>query len=716
MTKSFHSPYWYRVKDKRPRLRSQARFFRTEYRGDIWYVLQDRSSGRFHRFSPASHFIASLLDGKRTLEEVWHTACDVLSDEETLTQDEILQLLSQLHNADVLYADGAPDITEMVERGQKQRMKKKMMSVLNPLAVRIPVLDPEGFLKLTMPLVRPLLSLPGLIAYLALLIYGAILLATNWGGLTDNVLDRVLSTESLLLLLVTYPVVKAIHELGHAYTITRWGGEVHEIGIMFLVFLPVPYVDASDSLSFSSKWRRAFVASAGILVELGLAAIAMIVWANAEGGLVRAFAFNTMLIGGMSTLLFNGNPLLRFDGYYVLSDLIEIPNLGGRSNQYIGYLIQRRMLGIKDAKNPATARGEPVWFFFYAIAAFIYRLFITAAIILLVSAKFFSLGIILALWSLVLMFGVPIAKQIWFLVASPKLRGRRGRAMGIVGGVLGVLVAALVLVPLPYATLAEGVVTIPGEGAVHANGDGVVARINVEQGDRVEPGQVLAELTDPLLNARVDLLRATVNEIALRRASLSVGDPAAARIALAEQEHAQADLDLARERQQNLTIRAAVGGRVAMIETTDLPGQYVERGQLLGYVSGFRDPVIRAVVSESDVDIVRQRTRSIEVRFVSDPRDALDARIVREIPALEASLPSLALATRGGGRIVLDPGDSTGRRTLQNLLHLDLMLMHPHEFDTVGERVLIRFTHDPTPVAQRIYRRARQVFLKHFNV
>lgn len=716
MSKSFHSPHWYRVKDKRPRLRSHARFFRTEYRGQIWYVLQDRGSGRFHRFSGASYFIASLLDGQHTLDEIWQIAGDALSDEDALTQDEILQLLSQLHNADVLYADGAPDIVEMVERGQKMRRKKRVMSFLNPLAVRIPLLDPEGFLKVTMPLVRPLFSIFGLIAYLALLAYGGTLVVTHWGGLTENVLDRVLSAESLLLLLVTYPVVKAIHELGHAYSITRWGGEVHEIGVMFLVFMPVPYVDASDSLSFPSKWRRAFVAAAGILVELGLAALAMIIWVNAEGGLVRAFAFNTMLISGVSTLFFNGNPLLRFDGYYVLSDLLEIPNLAARANQYIGYLVQRYALGVKDARNPATARGERSWFVLYGISAFIYRIFITAAIILLVSSRFFSLGILLAIWSVVLMFGVPLAKQLWFLLASPKLRDRRTRALGVVLSAVGGLCALLFLVPLPYSTIAEGVVWVPGDGAVHAEEGGVVTAVSVRQGQAVEPDQILIRMEDPLLAARVDLLKATVAETGLRRASMAVSDPAAARIAASELEHAQADLALAKERQQALDIRAGISGRIALIETTDLPGRFVNKGQLLGYISSFSDPVIRAVVPEQDADFVRQRTRGIDVRFVTQPENSYVARVIREVPALEASLPSLALATQGGGNIVLDPGDSSGLRTLQNLLHLDLKLDKSHDFETIGDRVLIRFAHDPMSLGERVYRRIRQVFLRQFNI
>src|SRR6266700_3652649 len=117
---------------------------------------------------------------------------------------------------------------------------------------------------------------------------------------------------------------------------------------MFLVFMPVPYVDASSSASFREKWRRALVGSAGIIVELLLASFALFVWLDAEEGLVRGFAYNVMLIGGISTVLFNGNPLLRFDGYYVLADLLEIPNLADRSKKYIGHLLIRYIFGVKD--------------------------------------------------------------------------------------------------------------------------------------------------------------------------------------------------------------------------------------------------------------------------------------------------------------------------------------------------------------------------------
>lgn len=714
MSKSYHSSSWYRVANKAPRLRNHASFFRTHYRGQLWYVLQDRTTGRFHRFSPSAYFVISMLDGTRTLDDVWSIANHQL-DSESLSQDEIIRLLGQLYTADVLHGDGIPDIEEMVTRGDKQTRKKRITSVLNPLALRLPLFDPDGFLKITTPLVAPFISRFGALIYIALLVYSSTLLVTHWEALSANILDRVLSAESLFLLLVTYPIVKAIHELGHAYTITKWGGEVHEVGLMFLIFIPVPYVDASDSLRFQNKWQRALVGGAGILVELGLAAIAMIVWVNAEGGLVRAFAFNTMLIGGASTLFFNGNPLLRFDGYYVLSDLIEIPNLGNRANQYLGYIAQKSV-GVKDAKNPATAPGEPAWFIGYGIAAFLYKIFITTVIIMLVSGKFFSLGIILAVWSVILMFFVPLSKHVWFILTSPKLLRRRTRALAIIGAVLSIILAAVLFVRFPYSVVAEGVVSIPGSERVHAQADGVIEDVLVNAGRETQEGTVLIRMSDPLLNARVRLLEASKTEIERRFASQNLTDPASARIAKAELEHVEADLALARERSDNLEIRAPSEGTVVFIDPADMVGRFVRQGTLLGYVTSFEDPTIRTVVAESDADIVLRENKGVEARMISRPDDVFEMRIKREVPALDAELPSLALATSGGGKIVIDPTDPSGRRALGSYLHLDLIPTESLAVETIGERVFVRFALEYRSLAERLYRRIRQVFLRQFEI
>ena len=428
MSESPFSPAWYRCAGLKPQLRSHARIHRHEYREELWYVLEDLSSGRFHRFTPPTYFVIGLMDGSLTVEEIWRHALEELG-EDAPTQGEMIQLLAQLHGSDALQTDVPPDVLELFTRHNRQRRAKWKQRLLNPLAVRIPLFDPERFLVRLMPLVRPLFGWFGAALWLSVVALGLASLLAHWSELTEDVADRALSVTNLFALWLVYPLVKALHEFGHAFATKRWGGEVHEIGIMLLVLFPVPYVEASSASAFQSKWQRMLVGAAGILVELFLAALAMLVWVNVESGVVSTVAYNVMLIGAVSTLFFNGNPLLRFDGYYVLADAIEMPNLAMRSKRYLAYLVQHYLFGVSDAKSPATRRDERAWLLLYGVASFCYRMFIMFFIVLFVAGKYFIIGALLAVWAVVMQIVVPFAKMLSFLVTSPQLRRSRARAV-----------------------------------------------------------------------------------------------------------------------------------------------------------------------------------------------------------------------------------------------------------------------------------------------
>src|SRR5262249_19576740 len=191
-----------------------------------------------------------------------------------------------------------------------------------------------------------------------------------------------------------------------------FGGTTHEFGIMFIVFAPMPYVDASAASEFRSKWHRVIVGASGMLVEVFVAALALHVWLAVEQGLVRALAFNVMLIAGVSTVLFNGNPLLRYDGYYILCDIIEIPNLATRATRYWGYLVTRYAFRQEDQEFAGT-RGERVWLFLYAPASFLYRQIVIFAIAIFIASEYAAFGIAVALWSLMTGVVMPAAKALW---------------------------------------------------------------------------------------------------------------------------------------------------------------------------------------------------------------------------------------------------------------------------------------------------------------
>ncbi|TFH41932.1 MAG: peptidase M50, partial [Lysobacterales bacterium] len=363
MSGSLFSPHWYRVAELTPRIRSHAQFRRHHYRGQLWYVLDDRASGRHHRFTPAAYHFIARFDGTQKVQDAWDATTSRLGDDAP-TQDEAIQLMGQLHSADVLQCDVPPDTEELFSRYQREQRQKWKKRLMNPLAVRIPLVDPDRFLDTWLPIVRPFFGWIGLLIWAGIVSTGVVLAVTHWKELSAHAASQALSPMNLVLLVFVYPIVKGLHEFGHGFATKVWGGEVHEMGIMFLVFMPVPYVDATASASFPEKSRRISVSAAGMMVELGLAALCMFLWLQIEPGIVRDIALNVMLIGGISTLLFNGNPLLRFDGYYIFSDAIDVPNLGSRANKYIAYLAQRFLCGVRGAQSPANAPGEARWFFF----------------------------------------------------------------------------------------------------------------------------------------------------------------------------------------------------------------------------------------------------------------------------------------------------------------------------------------------------------------
>lgn len=709
------STSWYRVCDLRPELRSHTDIQRQSFRGKRWYVIQDRASGRHHRFTPEAYLVISLMDGERTVEQIWSIACEELGDDH-LTQNEMIKLLAQLHHSDILRGDRSPDLREMAVRAEKQARRKLLQRFINPLAVRLPLLDPDRFLKHTLPFVRPLFSWVGLLLFLCVVFTAALLAAANWSALTENIADRILATESLLLLLVTYPFVKALHELGHGYAAKVRGGEVHEVGLMFLVFIPVPYVDASASSAFPNKWHRALVGAAGMLVEIFLACLALFVWLNAEPGLIRAFAFNIMVIGGVSTVLFNGNPLLRFDGYFVLSDLIEIPNLATRSNRYLGYLIQRYLFGVEEAVSPVTASGESRWFLFYSIASFLYRILITLTIILFVASEYFVVGVVLGIWAGLMIFVWPAMKMLGFLFSSPVLREKRPQALAVSGLLSFALVTMLTLVPVPFATVTEGVIWAEREAVIHVSADGIVEEILVEPNAIVGPGEPLLRMTDPLMPARVRVLRAELNELQARYAALQIIDRAEARLIAEQVKHAKAELAINLQREEEMVVLSPAGGSVLLLNPQDLVGKFFRKGTSLGYVTNLDDPSVRVVIPQNAIDLVRDQTFQISVRPAENFSAMRSATVRHELPFVTTALPSVALSTQGGGQIPVDPGDSEGMTALEMLYQLELEIDDPATAGGVGSRVYVRFGHGYEPLAFQAYRRIRQLFLKRFNV
>ncbi len=709
------SSSWYRVAGLRPQLVGHARIHRHRYRDEIWYVLQDRASDRHHRFSPAAYLLIGLMNGERTVQELWDAACTRLGDE-TPTQDDVIQLLAQLHAADALQCDVPPDAAELFERHERLERRRVLSRVASLFAWRFPLVDAERLLRPLAPLARALFSPAGAVLWLLWVGAGLVLAAVHWHDLTHDLLDRMLAPQSVLVFVLLFPLLKALHELGHGMAVKAFGGEVHEIGVMLLVITPVPYVDASGASSFRGKWQRIVVGGAGMAVELALATGALIVWLLAESGLVRLLAYNAIMIAGLSTILFNANPLLRYDGYYMLADFLEIPNLRGRASRYLGYLCERYLFGRQGAEVVPSTAGERAWFVFYAVTSFVYRMLVVVAIILFLGEKLFLLGVLFAAVGAVGWVLVPIAKGLVYFASSPRIRTVRLRAITVTVLLIALVGAGLGLVPVPFRSRSEGVIWVPEEALVRASADGFISRVMVEPGSRVTQGQPVIELRDPVLPARVAELEARRTELLARYDEQWPTDRARAGVIREDLAYVTQQIAEMRQRMADLTVRVAADGTFVVAVPEDLPGRFVRKGELLGYSVESETVTVRTVVSQAAIDLVRQRTTRVDVRLAERLDDVVPAVIRRAVPGASEQLPTTALGMAGGGQIAVDPRDGRGVTAIERVFQVDLELpVRPHFLNT-GGRAYVRFDHGREPLLVQWYLATRQLFLARFNV
>ena len=557
----------------------------------------------------------------------------------------------------------------------------------------------------------------GLLLWLTVTGAALLIVGTHWQELTNNIIDRVLSADNLLVMAFCYPLVKIVHELGHGYAAKAWGREVREMGVMLLVLFPVPYVDASAASALPDKWKRALVGAAGIIAELFLAGLAALLWVVLEPGLARSVAYNIMLIAGISTVLVNGNPLLRFDGYYILADLIEIPNLGTRANRYWGDLVNRHVFRTHGMQPFDATPGEKRWFLIYAPAAFVARMVMLFGIAMMVASRFFLLGVLIALWTLWTGVGLPLWKMFAHVFTSPQLHRNRGFAVRLTLGAVMALALVLFVLPAPHHVNAQGVVWLPDQAHVRAGTDGFVTRVAVPEGADVRPGQLLVETTQPSLETDVAKLDWRLQELRAEADSELGGDMVKRRISQLELDEADHRLGIQRQRQGELRLLARAAGRfvLAKAPAPDLPGRHVRQGELIGYVTPGHADVIRIVVPQDDIDLVRRKLRGVRYRIAALPGATYDGAGVREVPGGTRELPSEALALGNGGPLPIDPTDASRRKAINRVFLFDVSL--PRELRQVpfGTRVHVRFQLGWEPIGWQIGRRLRQLLLSQFN-
>ncbi|MFA6043823.1 MAG: biotin/lipoyl-binding protein [Phycisphaerales bacterium] len=721
------SDLWYKVGPTRPTVSPHAQVIRQRMGERASYVIEDPAGGQFYRLSEPAYFFLGMLDGRRTVDDAWQ-GCNAQMGDEAPTQRECVELLSRLQLFGLLSGD-LPLASDMIEQRRRDIASRKIAQRTGRgLTPTIPVWNPEPMLEQAAQIIRGVFSWPALIAWVVLVMVAFYRVFIARDELLSQ-LNSLLEPANLPLIGAVFILLRAWHELGHACATKAMGGRCTEIGLIFVVYLlPFPYCDASSAWRFPEVYRRVLVSMGGILFESVPAAIAAIIWSYqdpASAGAVRAICYYTMLISGVTTLVFNLNPLLRYDGYYAMSDMLGIPNMSQRANELWGFLWRRYVLKLTGLRPPAVrSRGEFATLLAYAALSWPYRIFILFSIILVLwsSPQYLTLGMVMAVIAGTVWGVYPVLKGAWFLLTSPKLLGRRARALSIIGGTLAGVLIFGGLIPMPAAGYATGTIEPVVNEPVRAGEEGFIDEVLVTPGQVVKKGDVLIRMRNVEIAAGLAGARAAVERAKADADAASSASPTQRMLAQSALEEAQNQLLHLEERGVALTVVAPTDGTIAQpgslgVPLESLPGRFMRRGTLFASVVSADTLIVRCLVPDTEHAYIfgtqaGQETSgtptraSVRVRGRSWTQVA--AKVTRVAAAGSKVLDREQLGSDAGGELMLDPSDPQRRQTLASQFLVELKPLKQPAGWQPGLRARVRLSVPAAPLLVQGWRWARQ--------
>ena len=717
------SESWYRVSELTPRLLAAVKVYRQHFRGRTWYVLQDRSSNQFFRLNDPAYYFVAMLDGRRSVRQVWHHCVERWGDAAP-TQGEVIQLLGRLHASNLLQGDVAPDAEALFKRYQKQLWRKVRGYLANLFFIRVPLWNPNRFLDRWVGAWGRCFSGTGWLVW-AVIVGAGLWSIAGHGADLGRQAANVLNPANLPLLYAALVGLKWFHEMGHAFACKHFGrragsgGEVHQMGVTLLVFTPLPFVDTSSAWALRSKRQRIVVGASGMLVELAIAALAAMIWSHsAEGTTLHAMAYNIMFVAGVSSLVFNGNPLLRYDAYYILLDLLEIPNLESRSRLYVSYLVKRYLWGVRQAHDPSHTPGEKGWLVFYAFASTVCRTIVFAGIILFVAQTLFAIGVLAAAVMLTGWVLVPLANWIRYLGTSPELGPQRTQAVLTSAAMGVVLLLAVGLVRVPDRCRIEGVIEPNAYSEIHMQTAGFVRNV-LDSGSPAEPaGPPLIEAFSPELETQHARLLAELRQLQVHRQFAQTREAAQVQIMDEKMAALQEQIERIHHELNALALRAPLAGTWVAPDIDRIPGRYLPRGQRIGVVANLEDLRIRAVAGQDVAGrLIMEARPQVEIRVKGQPDIELTGRIETILPAGQERLPSAALGYAAGGSTQVNLEDRSGRQTAEPFFEIRVVPSLA-EADRVrpGQTMVLRFETLPKPLLAQGWRSFLQLFQRRFQV
>ncbi len=697
-----------RRKQVKVRMRGDLAIAPQKYEGRTYYVVKDPVSLRYYRFKEHEHFVIKLMDGGTSLDDA-QKEFEKQYRPERMKLEDLEAFAQQLVNAGLAQNESPQAGKLLFDQRRKRRRNEWLQTLTNILYIKIPLFDPDKLLTRMVPYTWWIFTIPFLLLSVGVMLGAIMLVATHF----DAFLDKLpysgnfftfrnfasFAAQNLAYMWVGLALVKVIHEFGHGLSCKTFGGEVHEMGLLFLVLSPAMYCNVSDAWTLPNKWKRIIISAAGIYVELIIAAIATFVWWNTPshpiffGVDVNSMSLSLMVLCSISTVLFNANPLMRYDGYYVLADWLEIPNLRDRSNRFLKNVMLEYCLGVEVQPEPYMELSRKVLFVSYAIVSYFYRIWVTYYIILFLYS--FLEPYRLQVVSEMLAWAAAGSLIGWPLFRLGKNLHKRGRLpdmkplrVTISSCVVAVVFLFLFLVPLPVSRVIQtGAVELqpdpdqPDDGAkIFVPVPGILETLGprTRDGQRVEEGEVLAEFRSLELQEQLDKQKseARVRDIDIRAAQAQLNEP----LDPAEREKIQAELTTARGERDafnhqadfleqtmgRLTLRAPRSGVIMSPPHPDEVGKLWEKEQNVPFCTIGDPGRLRVVVPVSpseyrllkrDREKLLKEGKDLEVtlRIHGRENNTWKGKVVR-LPESAAKYIPATLSNKCGGPIATKPG------------------------------------------------------------
>ncbi|MFN3191344.1 MAG: hemolysin D [Aureliella sp.] len=473
---------------------------RHRYHGRAYWVVKEPVGLNYFRFHEEEFAILNMLDGETSLQDIKDRFQAEFAPQRITLQD-LQQFVGMLHRSGLVISEATGQGRQLRRRGDQKKNKERLGKLANIFALRFRGIDPEKILNVLNPFTWWLFTLPCLIFFLMFGLSALTLVLVNFQDFRAKLptFEQFFAASNWIYLGCTMAIVKILHEFGHGLSCKRYGGECHEMGFMFLVFTPCLYCNVSDSWMLPNKWNRVFIGAAGMYVELILASIATYLWWFSEPGPFHFLCLSVMFICSVSTVVFNGNPLLRFDGYYILMDVLEIPNLRQKATEILKRWFQQYCLGLELQENPFLPQKKQFWFALYTLASIVYRWVVVFSIMMFLMKVLEPYGL-QALGRLIAISGLAgmIIQPIWQIIKFFRTPGRASKMKrkNVLTslGIASAAIAGICLIPLPFHVDCAVEIQPQDANQVFAMVPGKLVSLNKRPGDPVEADEVIAQL------------------------------------------------------------------------------------------------------------------------------------------------------------------------------------------------------------------------------